>query len=384
MRQKSDFPSFSEAEMKARHAKVAALMERENLDGLLVYGTGRFSSDVYWLTDWPGSREAFVLFQPDRDPVVILQLFNHVPMARVMSAVREVRWAGNNTADTVSKVMRERGLDGMRIGLVGALPYRYYMAFQDRLSGAMFKDINGQFRMMRTIRSSEELERIRTASDLTDKSIAAVRDNLKAGMAEWEIPAILEPVYLREGGYAGIHFLASMPMRAPDFPVPAQYQSNRVLARGDCVISEISGGYWGYTGQIHRTFSVGEGPTPEWKAMHDVAVETLECLEALIKDGVTSKDVEIAADMIHDRGYTILDDLLHGVNQYPPIIQTNKAKRHANRDITFRAGMAITIQPNLMTLDEKMGLQFGESFVVTKTGLDRLNRYPREWVVCPG
>lgn len=384
MRQKSDFPAFSEAEMKARHAKVAALLDRENLDGLLVYGTGRFSSDVYWLTDWPGSREAFVLFQPDRDPVVILQLFNHVPMARVMSAVREVRWAGANTSDTVSKVMRERGLDGMRIGLVGSLPYRYYMNFQDRLSGAMFKDVNGQFRMMRTIRSAEELERIRKASELTDKSIAAVRDTLKAGMAEWEIASILEPVYLKENGYAGIHFMASMPMREPDFPVPAQYQSNRILAKGDCVISEISGGYWGYSGQIHRTFSIGEGPTPEWQAMHDVAVEALETLEGLIKDGVTSKEVELAADMIHDRGYAILDDLLHGVNQYPPIIQTNKGKRHANRDITFRAGMAITIQPNLMTLDEKMGLQFGESFVVTKTGLDRLNHYPREWVVCPG
>jgi hypothetical protein len=37
-----------------------------------------------------------------------------------------------------------------------------------------------------------------------------------------------------------------------------------------------------------------------------------------------------------------------------------------------------------MTLDEKMGLQFGESFVVTKTGLDRLNAFPREWVVCGG
>lgn len=384
MRQKSDFPSFSEAEMQARHAKVMALMERENLDGLLLYGTGRFSSDVFWLTDWPGGREAFVLFQADRDPVVILQLFNHVPMARVLSAVPDVRWAGANSADTVSKVMRERGLDGMRIGLVGSLPYRTYMAFQDRLSGAMFKDMNGQFRAMRMIRSGEEIDRLRKASELTDKSIAAVRDQLKAGMKEWEIPAILEPVYLRENGYAGIHFIASMPMRDPDFPVPAQYQSNRTLAKGDCVISEISGGYWGYTGQIHRTFSIGEGPTPEWKAMHDVAVETLETLEALIKDGVTSREVELAADMIHDRGYTVLDDLLHGVNQYPPIIQTAKGKRHNSRDVTFRAGMTITIQPNLMTLDEKMGLQFGESFVVTKTGLDRLNAFPREWVVCPG
>jgi Xaa-Pro dipeptidase len=383
MRQKSDFPCFSEAEMSARHAKTHALMESEGLDGLLVYGAGRFASEIQWLTDWPGSREAFVLLPKDGTPCVILQLFNHVPMARVLSVIEDVRWAGANTANTVIDAVQGAGLGGKRIGLVGGLPYRHYQAFQENLPDAKFTDLSGAFRMMRTVRSDEEIARLRIASDLTDKSIAALATGLKIGMAESEIPALIEPVYLNEGGYAGIHFMSSMPMRDPDFPVPAQYQSHRKLAQGDCLITEISGGYWGYTGQIHRTFSLGEGPTPEWQDMHAVAVEALEVMEALIKDGTTAREVEEAANIIHDRGYTILDDLLHGMSQYPPIIQTAKAKRHASRDVTFRAGMTITIQPNVMTLDERMGLQFGESFVVTKTGLERFNHYPREWVICP-
>ncbi len=370
--------------MAARHAGMDALLAREGLDAVLVYGTGRFSSDVYWLTDWPGGREAYVLFQAGRDPVVIAQLFNHIPMARVLSVVKDVRWAGASTPETVGGVLAERGLDGLRIGLVGSVPYRHYLAFTERLSGAMFKDVSGAFRMMRAIRSEEEIARIRHASVLTDKSIEAVAAGLRAGMAENEIPALIEPVYLNEGGYAGIHFMASMPMRAPDFPVPAQYQSGRRLGGGDCLITEISGAWWGYSGQIHRTFSLGEGPTPEWQKLHDVAVEAFETLVDLIKDGVTTREVEEASNVIHARGYTILDDLLHGVNQYPPIIQTGKAKRHASRDLTFRENMAITIQPNVMTTDARMGLQFGESFVVRKAGLERLNNFPREWVVCAG
>ena len=46
--------------------------------------------------------------------------------------------------------------------------------------------------------------------------------------------------------------------------------------------------------------------------------------------------------------------------------------------------MAVTVQPNVITPDEKMGLQFGETVVVTKTGCERLNAYPREWVICAG
>jgi Xaa-Pro dipeptidase len=205
---------------------------------------------------------------------------------------------------------------------------------------------------------------------------------LKEGMREDEIPAIIEAVYLKQGGYAGIHFMSSMPMRHPDFPVPSQFQSSRKLQKGDCLITEISGAYSGYSGQIHRTFSLGEGPTAEWQRMHDAAVEGFETLSRVIKEGATTTEAEEAAEVIHKRGYTIYDDLVHGVNQYPPIFQTKTTRRHDSREMTFRENMVIVIQPNLMTHDEKMGLQFGETLVVTNKGCESLNAYPREWVIC--
>jgi Xaa-Pro dipeptidase len=351
---------------------------------VLAYGAGRFPSDVYWLSDWPGGREAYVLIEGGEEPVVFAQLFNHVPMARVLSTIRDVRWAGANTAETVGEALAARGLAGKRIGLVGGVSHRQFKTLAAKLGEDSFTDVSGAFTTMRTIRSVEEIERLRFASKLTDASMEAMAKGLRPGMAEWEIPALIEPVYLKEGGTAGIHFISSMPMREPDFPVPAQFQSNRKLARGDCVITEISGAYWGYSGQIHRTYSLGEGPTPDWAALHQVAVDVFLALEALIKDGVTTREVEEAANLVHRRGYTILDDLLHGTSQTPPIIQTGETKRHTSRDITFRENMTITIQPNVMTRDERMGLQFGETFRVTRDGLERFNAFPRDWVVCAG
>lgn len=381
MRDASQFPRFSESEMADRHRRVAALMDEQNLDAILFFGTGRFSTDIYWLTDWPGGRDAYVLFQAGAEPLVITQLYNHVPMARVLSVVKDVRWAGANTASTMSGILAERGLSGKKVGLVGAIPYRHYMRFSENHPDTAFTDVGNAFRMMRTIKTPEEIARLRKASELTDQSIAAVADGLTAGMREDEIPYLIEPVYLKAGGYAGIHFMTSMPMTDPDFPVPAQFHSSRKLQDGDCLITEISGAWWGYSGQIHRTFSLGE-PTREWRELHDVAVEGYLAIEDTLKDGATTSDIENAAEIIHRRGYTILDDLLHGVSQTPPIIQTRTTKRHENPDFTFRENMAITIQPNVMTPDEKMGLQFGETVIVTRTGCERLNAYPRKWVVC--
>jgi Xaa-Pro aminopeptidase len=384
MRQRSDYPTFSDQEMTRRHRAIQALMDQEGVDAVLVYGTGRYSSDVYWLTDWPCSREAYVLFQNGKEPVVLMQLFNHFPMARVMSIVKDVRWAGANSANSVLDLVRERDLESKKIGLIGALPYQHYNKLREKFPNAQLADLGGKMRMMRTVRSAEEIERIRVASKLTDQSIEAMAQGLKEGMREDEIPAIIETVYLKQGGYAGIHFMSSMPMRHPDFPVPSQFHSSRKLQKGDCLITEISGAHSGYSGQIHRTFSLGEGPTAEWQRMHDAAVEGFETLARVIKDGATTTEAEEAAEVIHERGYSIYDDLVHGVNQYPPIFQTKTTRRHDSREMTFRENMVIVIQPNLITHDEKMGLQFGETLVVTKQGCESLNAYPRKWVICQG
>lgn len=384
MRQRSDYPTFADAEIDQRHQSVYGLMEQEGVDALLVYGSGRYASDIYWLSDWPSSREAYLLMQTGKEPVILMQLFNHYPMARVMSAIKDVRWAGANTTRSLIDLMRERGLESKKIGLVGAISYQVYNRLREKYPAASFVDLGGKLRMMRTVKSTAEIERIHLASQLTDQSIQALAEGLREGMREDEIPAIIEPVYLKAGGYAGIHFMSSMPMRDPDFPVPSQFHSSRKLKKGDALITEISGAYSGYSGQIHRTFSIGEGPTPEWQKMHDAAVEAFEVLCKVIKDGVTTSEAEEAGEVIHRRGFSTYDDVVHGVNQYPPIFQTKTRKRHDSGEMVFRENMVIVIQPNLITYDEKMGLQFGETLVVKKTGCESLNAYPRQWVTCNG
>lgn len=382
MRQRSDYPTFSDAELQRRHSAVYRLMDEEGVDAMLVYGSGRYASDIYWLSDWPSSREAYLLMQSGQEPVILMQLFNHYPMARVMSWIKDVRWGGANTTRSVVELIRERALESKKIGLVGAISYQVYNKLRESYPKASFVDLGGKLRMMRTIRSAEEIERIRFASKLTDQSIEALAQGLQEGMREDEIPALIEPVYLKAGGYAGIHFMSSMPMREPDFPVPSQFHSSRKLKKGDALITEISGAYSGYSGQIHRTFSIGEGPTPEWQKMHDAAMEAFDVLTRVIRDGAGTTEAEEAAEIIHKRGYSTYDDLVHGVNQYPPIFQTKTRKRHESKEIVFRENMVIVIQPNLITDNETMGLQFGETLVVKKTGCESLNAYPRRWVTC--
>lgn len=374
------FPSFSREAIARRQAALRTAMAKEGLACGILYGSGRPNSDLAYLTNWPGGREAYVVLPVDGDPANLMQLFNHEPVAQMLSYVPETRWAGPDSIASVAAWLREHGLAQAAIGLMGSLPFNQYEKLKALLPEAKLVDFGRQFRQQRVVYDEEELNFFRIAADLTDKSIEKLEHGIEPGMREYDLPLLIESAYLEHGGYAGIHFLASTSMANPDICVPHQFLRDRVIRRGDVIISEISGAFWCYSGQIHRSFFLGE-PTPDWQRLHQAAVDCYEAIESVLKDGATVDQVIDAADVLDERGYVALDDLLHGASQYPPILQTRQADRGYPREFTFRENMVVTIQPQPRTQDKRMGLQFGETVRITKTGTERLHHYPRKMVI---
>ena len=62
-------------------------------------------------------------------------------MARVLSVIDDLRWAGPNTAASMSAILGERGLSGKQVGLVGSIPYRHYLRFQEDHPDTVFRDV---------------------------------------------------------------------------------------------------------------------------------------------------------------------------------------------------------------------------------------------------
>jgi len=377
---RNGYPSFSPEEIERRHAALRGLLRERGLDCALLSGGGRFNQDMLYMSNWPGGREGYFLLPAQGEPAVLMQLFNHVHMAKTLSLVPDTRWAGPDSIVSVATWLRDAGLAKGRIGLIGSVSFSQFEKLQKELPQAVFSNLSSAFRQQRLIRSDEELAFFRVAAALTDRSIARMQESLKPGIREYELAAILEGTYLEVGGYSGIHFMASTPMDNPNVFVPHQYQSDRVLRKGDALISEISGAFWGYSGQIHRTFFLGE-PTKAYAHLHETAVMAYEAIEGILRDGTTVEEVMDAAEIIHERGYTILDDLLHGANQYPPILRTWKTDHGYPKGFVFRENMVVTIQPQVITEDHRMGLQFGETVRVLKNGVEKLHNFPRQPVI---
>lgn len=380
------YPRFSEAEFSRRYMAVRKAMREAELSALVLYNTPSSYNEVLYLSNFITTREAFLVFPGESEPSLFLQMFNHVPNARKVANIADLRWGGPDSAAAVAENLRKRGLEKSRIGLVGPISFKQYNLLRRTLPQVTFTDFTPQFLQLRLIKSEEEIEFLHKGAEFSDLAIEALEREARPGITEHELAAIVEGAYLRLGGKNHIHYMGTTPMSDPSLCVPAQYQSNRILQTGDILITEISAHYHGYAGQILRPFAIGTPPTSEYMRMYNVAVEAFYRVADVIRPGATSDEVLDASDYIHQAGFTICDDLIHGFGggYLKPILRTRRTSVGSPETFVFRENMVIVLQPNVITEDERMGVQVGEMMRVKQGGIESLHRYPMRFIQCTG
>lgn len=389
---------FSPAEMARRRALAHGLMDELGLEALVIFGNSGVNRhdnvNAFWLSEWLDMHHCYVVLPraEGAEPALLVGYANHVPNAREVSSLPVVEWAGYDAGDAVAARLRAVGVERGRVGLVGVshvwtmgMPWQHRDRLLELLPELELADVTAEYARLRVVKSEEEVARLRAAAALSDLAILAMREAAKPGVSEYELVAIAEDAYRRRGGTVRITFLRSMPMDAPTGCVPAQNPSSRRLERGDVVVTELSASLDGYSGQVHRPIFVGAEPTEEWLALFDAARDAYDRIAAGMTPGSTEGDVIRNGAVIGERGYAIYDDLVHGYGTdiHPPLVDRSCVRYWLDGSEpppgrTLEAGMAIVIQPNPITPDERMGLQLGALTVVSETGAQCLHGIPFE------
>ena len=112
-----DYPRFSDAEFARRRGALAAVLAKHGCDHALVCGENRAGSGVQWLTGWPITAEALVVFAPDARERMFVEWFNHLPLARRIARDAEVEWGEHRGVRKAIEALKARG--ARRVGLMG-------------------------------------------------------------------------------------------------------------------------------------------------------------------------------------------------------------------------------------------------------------------------
>jgi len=395
-----DFPRFSSTEFARRNQLARELMRANDLRALVIFGNSGINrhnqANGFWLSHYLDLHHSYLIDPLDGAPTLLIGLINHVPNARLVSVIRDVRWGTYEPGKAILAALRDKDIARGRIGLVGinatfgmGMPYQHFADLRDGLREVEWVELTREYARLRAVKSDEEFEWLARAAEFTDATLYALERELKPGMTEHQAIAIIEGAYRAQGGQPHLAFLASMPMDAPTACVPAQNITGRVIQRGDVIITEISASYYGYSGQIHRPIAVGREPTREWQKMFEVGVAAYDAICRVIKPRSSEGDVIRAARLIAQNDYAIYDDLIHGygVDIHPPLIDRSCGEywddpaREIPAGRKFEANMAMVVQPNPITRDERMGLQVGSLTRVTQDGAVSLHKYPMKFIV---
>ena len=373
----AEYPRFSAAEMARHRAAVEALLAEAQCDHLIFCGANRFGSIVQYLTRWPVTAEAVGVFSPGKRDALFVQWINHEPQAALIADEADVAWGGESSIAAAADVLVKRGARRDHVATIGPLS-----AEQHAVIAAQFgapKNLNRSYTRHRLVKSEEEIDWLRIGAYFTDLGMAGLRDGLKAGLTERALDDLVERAYVKHGAVNFIHYIGVTSMHAPNLGVPRQFPSTRRVRKGDAIVAEITATFWDYPGQVLRSFTLGEEPTPLYRDLHQTADAAFDAITGVLKAGAMPAEVIEASGVIERAGFTIIDDLLHGYGggYLPPILGCTNRPSGPVPEAPFRAGQVVVVQPNVVTLDRKAGVQTGEMMVIRERGIERLHTIPR-------
>jgi Xaa-Pro aminopeptidase len=224
-------------------------------------------------------------------------------------------------------------------------------------------------------KTADEIAAVRRAAQIADEAYGEFRRMVRPGRRQYEIVADIE-AHLRSRGCPDNFMIIGSGGKDVFGMTPP---SERRIAAGDLVTTELTPAVNGYFAQICRTLVVGRATEAQRRAF-GVYAEALEAGIAAVRPGVRAGDVAKAENDVFRK---------HGLGEYTTSQWTRvrghgmglfaDSKPHILEDVdtVLEAGMTLIVHPN--TYHPEVGyIVLGDALVVTEHGADVLCKTPRE------
>ena len=241
----------------------------------------------------------------------------------------------------------------------------------------------------KVIKTPDELSCIRKALRVTEEAMADIAGLLKAGVRQIDLSAhfvrrafelgaqanLLEPIWQvmpsrREGGVWTTHGDLALPLLTTE----------RELARGDVLWTDVSISYAGYCSDFGRTWVVGQDPTPAQRGQFQRWRDILSAVLDAVRPGASGAELTraaIAADGGPLRPWLPHFYLGHGLGTGPaemPFVGTDLGEEFDEK-LILEPGMVLVLEP-IAWADGTGGYRGEEVLVITEEGWSALTDYP--------
>ena len=322
------------------------------------------------------------------------------------------RWVKDTRAfagmDPVIAALGKMGWERAKIGYVAAggpfadsIPYKQFNTLLREMDRATIVDATPLLDKVRIIKSEEEIGMLEKAASIARKKVDAMIEYARPGVKECELYAKMVETGIVNGeeGYIFNMFTSgSVTEDATQHLLHGKGQplspTTRPLRKGDIILSEFHTQYCGYLAAVEKTLFLGP-PPKELERLYGIAVESLLNGTRAMKPGATLGEVWSAFhEPVKQGGLDFLELGFHGHGvisaEYPTLIRQPRAAEDqfalASGGITsmvLRENMVLGTNVDIHDPNwrKDVGIQLGDTVVITKDGARNLVGIPLELVV---
>ncbi len=343
-----------------------------------------FPTGMYW-GEMRGMGHSVLVIPLAGEPVLIVD----TTFRRDLVPVQDVRHARSkaglkasflpNFAEAIIDVLQEKNLDAARLGLIGddVMPVRMHRDLTERLPRLLFEPFDEVLGRMRMIKSETELRLHRRAARVCDTGYEGTLPAIRDGAREIDVCAAGYAATMKAGAdfvryvrtYSGP--FSAMGVRWPQ-------ATDRQMAHGELLVTDIVGACWGQQFDVNRTFVVGRQATDGRRRQLDAALDATRAAIAVARPGVPAQQLVIAANkVIEDRGFGqhARPFIGHGIGyetMEPPLL-------YMGDTTPLEPGMVLCVEPGI-EIPGAEGVRIEEEIIVTEGEPELITRFdPRQW-----
>lgn len=369
------------------------------------------NSGLYWLTGIEQEETMLILFPDNVDEkyreVLVLLRPNETKEkwdgkrlraneATAISGIKTVAWLDVHDAllqtwvhlaDNIYLNSNENDRKG---SLIETRDYRYAKEFMQRYPLHKYMRAAKILKNLRAVKTPEEIEVLKEAISITDKTFRRLLSFIRVGVMEYEIEAEIVHQFLRNRskGEAYGSIIAS-----GDRARTLHYVFNNEECKdGELILMDFGANYGGYNADLTRTVPVNGKFTQRQKEVYNACLDLHNFAKALLKPGISIveytekvgdeatkqfikigllQEADVKNEDKENRAYRKY--LYHGISHHLGVDVHDLGTRVE----PIKAGMVFTVEPGIYIEDEKMGVRIENNVWITENGnIDLMKNIP--------
>jgi Xaa-Pro aminopeptidase len=372
----------------------------------------RQHSNLFYLTGIEQEKTLLILFPGHPDPLKREVVFTLKPNEDMetweghkntpeeissLSGIQNVQWLDRFDAflqefmEMVDQVYLDRNEYPKFSTSVATRDERLIKSLQNSYPLHEFKRLAPFMKAARLVKEAEEIAMMQQASLITGNGFREVLANLKPGMYEYEIEALLTGTFLRHG--ASGHAYAPIVASGVHACALHYVHNDGICSDGALLLIDFGAEYGNYAADCSRTIPVNGRFTERQKALYQAVLEVQkEAIKLFIPGNTINRVNEKVNKMMEEQmiklGLFTKEEVarqdksrplyfryfMHGTSHFIGL----DVHDVGDKDTPFKEGMVLTCEPGIYVKEEQTGIRIEDDILVATEPVNLTAAIPKE------